>query len=106
MNDGFWFSSVEILLAVGTLISAIIAASYWYKSSRIPFESGYTGKGASISDVPQSYIMNAQIDIFTTQDSLRQAAYLNARAAIWTALSAIFGAITTIGGLFSNDVHL
>lgn len=91
---------LKILLALATLVSAIIAATYWLKSSLIKMESGYTGEGASITDAPELHIMGTQTDIFKMLAAIGELSRLNKHAAIWTGVSAVLGACTAIIGLF------
>jgi len=91
---------MKIMLALATFASAIIAAWYWFKSSRIKVESVATAEGASISDVLELHIMGAQTDIFTILHALRESSRLNKLAAVWTGVSAILTAVAAVTGPF------
>jgi hypothetical protein len=54
---------------------------------------------ASISDVPELYTLNAQVDVYAVRDALIEASSLNKKAAIWSAVAALFGAIAAILGV-------
>ena len=90
---------MKIMLALATFASAIIAAWYWFKSSRIKVESVATAEGASISDVLELH-MGAQTDIFTILHALRESSRLNKLAAVWTGVSAILTAVAAVTGPF------
>jgi len=55
--------------------------------------------GASISDVRELYTMNAQVDVYAVRDALIEASTLNKKAAIWSAVAALFGAAAAILGI-------
>ena len=55
---------------------------------------------ASVSDVPEQYIGTAQVNIAVLQTTAIEAARLNKWAALWTGISALFSAATTMAGIF------
>lgn len=87
-----------IVCSAATAICALVAALYWYLSSR-PAPTFSEIPNASISDVPELYTMSVQVDIYATRDALLEAAALNKKAAIWSASAAIFGALAAIAGI-------
>jgi hypothetical protein len=88
----------KLILAFLTCISAVTSAVYWFKSSMIKMETAYTDNLPSISDVQELHIMTAQVDIFQMHEVMNKTCRLNKRAAIWTGIAALFGAVTTIVG--------
>jgi hypothetical protein len=75
--------------ALLSLAAAIVAAAYWWKASKMAIQNS----NASISDVPELYIMNAQI-------AFNESSRLNSRAAIWTGAAAILSALSAVSGAF------
>jgi hypothetical protein len=87
-----------VICAVATAIAAFAAATYWYLSSR-PTPKTTVPPTASISDNPEAYILGTQVDIFRIHQALYEASRLNKKAAIWSAVAAFLGALTSILGL-------
>jgi hypothetical protein len=80
---------VAFLFALAGLVSAIVAARYWFLGSReYPSELPQ-----SMSDAPELHILNVQV-------SIGKAGTLNAKAAKWTGAAAILSALGSIIGLF------
>jgi hypothetical protein len=83
---------------VSTLGTGLLAAWYWYKSSKAgPSEdyiTTYIDTAEAVKDTPlNSYrqIAGMMIDSF-------EASRLNKLAAIWTAISVVLGGLTTVAG--------
>jgi hypothetical protein len=87
-----------IVCSIATAAFALIAAGYWYRSSR-PTPALNEPPTASISDVPELHIMNAQADVYEVQAALAEASRLNKKAAVWSAIAALFGAAAAILGI-------
>ena len=87
-----------ILCSTATAACALIAARYWYASSRPTPESGDPPK-ASVSDVPELHIMNAQVGLYRVQAALAEASRLNKKAAAWSAVAALFGTAAAMMGI-------
>jgi hypothetical protein len=77
-----------IALACFRLVAAIVAAIYWWKASRVDIGSS----AASISDVPELYILS-------TQAAFNESSRLNSRAAVWTGLAAVLSAVASVLGV-------
>jgi hypothetical protein len=92
------FRIAYIACSSTTAICALVAAVYWYLSSR-PTPTLSEVPEASISDAPELYTMNAQIDVYAVRDALIEASTLNKKAAIWSAVAALFGAAAAIFGI-------
>jgi hypothetical protein len=86
-----------LLLDFATLATAIIAAYYWFKSSRIPIPE-LEEPVTSISDAPAVHIRTAKVHIELIMSSTKESSRLNAAAAIWTGVSALLSAVTAIAG--------
>lgn len=82
-----------------TAIAALIAALYWYLSSR-PAPKPIVPPIASVSDNPEIHILEAQVGIYDIHAALLKASQLNAKAAAWSGIAALFGAITSLLGFF------
>ena len=77
-----------IMFAGLGLAAAIVAASYWWRASRVaPAE-----QVASISDVPELHIMGTEV-------AFNESSRLNSIAAIWTGIAAILSAIGSVLGV-------
>jgi hypothetical protein len=81
--------AIAILLALGGLATAVTAAIYWLKASRV--SAFHTA--ASPSDVTELYILSNEV-------AFNESSRLNAKAALWTGASAILNAVATGVGLF------
>jgi hypothetical protein len=87
-----------IVCCAATAACALIAAGYWYLSSR-PTPALNDPPDSSISDVPELHIMNAHVDVYGVQAALAEASRLNKKAAVWSAIAALFGAAAAILGI-------
>lgn len=87
-----------IVCSIATATCALVAAGYWYLSSR-PSPILNEPPVASISDVPALHIMNAQANVYEVQAVLAEASRLNKKAAVWSAIAALFGAAAAILGI-------
>jgi hypothetical protein len=85
MSTAHYFA---MAFAVTGLVVAIVAAVYWWKASRVAI----VHTSASISDVPELYILSGQV-------AFNESSQLNCRAAIWTGASAILSAIASVLGV-------
>lgn len=86
---------ITLLCSLATSICAIVAAIYWYLSSKqdpVPVET----TDASISDYPEAHIMDTQAGVYALQVALIQASRLNKIAALWSAAAAGLGAIAAV----------
>jgi len=84
-----------IVCSAATAACALIAANYWYLSSR-PTPAISDPPVASISDAPELHIMNAQSEVYGFQAALAEASRLNKKAAVCSAIAALFGAAAAI----------
>jgi hypothetical protein len=87
-----------IVCSATTAACALVAAGYWYLSSR-PAPAIGDPPVASISDAPELHIMNAQSDVYAFQAALAETSRLNKKAAVWSAIAALFGAAAAILGI-------
>lgn len=86
--SGQILKSVAIVLALLGLGAAIIAARYWWKASRVTIPE----TAASITDVPELYIMGTQV-------AFNESARLNQVAAIWTGIAALLSSAASVAGI-------
>lgn len=77
-----------IILAVLGLAAALNASRLWWQASSTPIPELFQ----SIPDVPELHLMNTQV-------AFNAASEINARAAIWTGLSAIISALASVLGV-------
>jgi hypothetical protein len=87
-----------VVCSAATAGCALVAAGYWYLSSR-PAPAFSEPPDASISDAPEHHILNAQVDVYGVQAALAEASRLNKKAAVWSAIAALFGATAAILGI-------
>lgn len=83
------------LFAIGALVTGLIAAWYWYQSSKVPIKS--TQPDA------RSFDMAAFGMAAGTLEALQKVAVLNKRAALWTAFSVVLGAASAIAGAWQTS---
>ena len=91
--------TVLIGLALATLGTAVAAAIFWFKSALLRSKE-FDEPVASISDTPEQHIQASLVYVFSIQQMLNQSSKLNKWAAIWTGISAVLGAVTSIVGVF------
>lgn len=80
--------SFTVSFALAGLGAALIAAIYWRRASRVDI----THTAASISDVPEQYILSTQV-------AFNESSRLNSRAAVWTGVAAVLSAIASVFGV-------
>jgi hypothetical protein len=85
-------------MAVFTLAAAIISAVYWFKSAAVPMPE-FQEPVASITDAPEQHIIAVVSNTELLHGALLRSSDLNTRAAIWTGVSALLGAATTVYGI-------
>ena len=78
---------LSIALASLGLAAAIVAAAYWWRASRVHIPE----TAASISDVPEQYILSTQV-------AYNESSRLNSVAAVWTGIAAILSALGSVLG--------
>lgn len=79
---------IAIGLAILGLVSAIIAAAYWWRASCVSIPQ----TAASISDVPALYILSTQV-------AFNELSRLNSYAAVWTGVASILSASASVLGV-------
>jgi hypothetical protein len=85
----------SIAMAVLALITGIVAARYWYRSSKVDIEPIWpTGAGGPVEPGEHEDSQDGWIGGALTAFS--ESARLNAKAAVWTAASVVFAAIASI----------
>jgi hypothetical protein len=77
-----------LLFVVAGLGTAIAAAFYWWKASRVPIQP----ITASISDVPELHIMSGQVAFY-------ESSQLNSIAAVLTGIASVLSAIGSLLGV-------
>ena len=89
---------VSAFFTVATAVCALIAALYWFRSSR-PTPKAFIQINASVDDVPSQHIQSARADIYDLHSVLTQVSQLNKKASIWSGLAAIFGAAAAFSSM-------
>jgi hypothetical protein len=87
-----------LICSAATIIAALVAAFYWYFSSR-PMQETTMPPLASISDTPEAHILGTQVDIGSIHLAMLAASRLNKKAAVWSAAAAFLGALPSALGL-------
>ncbi len=90
--------TVTVLLALAALVAAIVSAVYWFKSAAVPTKQ-FDEPVASIGDVPEDHILTAVANANFVREAMAESCRLNKLAAIWTGISALLGASTTVAGM-------
>jgi len=98
-DDGLMLWNAILVLGIATLITALMASYYWYKSSIVPVNEVERPK-ASVDDSPAAHILTADFNLEAVRYVLRESSRLNKLAARWTGVSALLGAFTTFAGMF------
>jgi hypothetical protein len=83
--------NIAILLATVALLCGLIAAWYWYRASKIPFQPKYAELGDDVSemDFHGELVTSIMIAVQKTSD-------LNRIAALWTAVAVVLGGIANL----------
>lgn len=89
--------TITIAFAIATLGTAIVAAVLWFRSAMIETPE-VEEPVASISDVPEVHIQTAVVNLNNLRTAMDSSAKLNKKAAVWTGISALLGAATTVAG--------
>jgi transcription initiation factor TFIIIB Brf1 subunit/transcription initiation factor TFIIB len=90
---------ITIGVAVVTLGTAVAAAVLWFRSAMVETPE-VEEPVASISDVPEVHIQTAVVNLNNLRTAMDRSANLNKKAAVWTGISALLGAATTIAGIW------
>jgi hypothetical protein len=85
MSVTHWLAIIFAFAGLGT---AVAAAFYWLKASRVPIQT----PAASISDVPELHIMGGHVAFY-------ESSQLNSRAAVLTGIAAVLSAIGSVLGV-------
>jgi hypothetical protein len=84
-----------LILASGALITGLIAASYWYRSTKVPLKS--TTPDAKGFDTAAFGLAAGAYEAY------QAVAALNKKAALWTAAAAVFGAASALLGAWNSN---
>jgi hypothetical protein len=87
--------AIIMILASLTLGTGLIAAVYWFRSAAAPPPT-LEQPIASVVDAPSQYIYTAFADIAALNVAVAESGRLNKCAAIWSGVSVLLGAITTV----------
>jgi hypothetical protein len=82
---------LTIALGVAALITSLIAAYYWHKSSIVPVQE-CESPASSVSDDPAGHILTTDVNLISIRLAWNESSRLNKLAARWTGLSALLGA--------------
>jgi hypothetical protein len=93
-------SALVIVLGAGTMITSAIAALNWFRSASPPPES-LKDPDVSISDSPEVYTIAGRVEMDGIRRALQASARFNRIAAMWTGISALLSAATTLVGIAS-----
>ena len=87
-----------MVLAVVTVITAVAAAVYWFKSAAVKVQT-VDEPTASMTDAIEEHTLAAVVNMNFLREAMNKSARLNRLAAIWTGVSAVLAALTTIVSL-------
>jgi hypothetical protein len=85
--------SINIGLVIFTFITGTVAAVYWYRSSQISIRPTW-------SIEPGEHQLSQSGWVTGTLQAFSESAVLNAKAAIWTAVSVVLGTLSSVAGVF------
>jgi hypothetical protein len=85
--------TISIVLATVALVTGLIAAQYWYRSSKVAIDPGWSGPTEPV--LPELQQMGWTVAILK---AARDVGDLNKTASLWTATSVAFGAASAIIG--------
>ena len=88
---------VSLAFAIATFISGLVAAYYWYRSSR-PAPAESMEPMSSIEDDQTLHILSVRVDLDGLRTAMIETSRLNKYASIWSAFAAGFGAIASLIG--------
>jgi hypothetical protein len=88
------FKCIGVGLAVCSMVFGLIAARYWYRSSVVKVDPGWTAKNPQPVD-PQLIQMDWNS---ATLKAIQKSSDLNKVAALWTAISVGLGGLSGIIG--------
>jgi len=95
--------AISVGLAIAALITGLIAAWHWYRSSRIMVDPGWTEPGEPGPTEPVSERRQHREWTSATIAAFHDAAALNKTASFWTAGSVALGAASTIVGALASN---
>ena len=87
---------IAAALAVLAGITGFIAAWYWYQSSQVQIDPGWTPPGTGGPVEPDGEAAQAMGWVMATMVAISKASELNKKAATWTALSVALTATASI----------
>jgi hypothetical protein len=87
------YKFASVAFALLGFVTAAIAARYWFKASALPYPTG--------DSVMYAKDIDRRILLGISQDILRRSGKLNGRAAVWTGISALLSAISSVIGAVS-----
>ena len=90
---------VTIAAGILTLITGLVAAGYWYKSSVVPVPE-FNQDWASYDDGLSVHVIMTEMNIGGIRQAMIDSCKLNVIAARWTGVAAFLGAVTTFTGMF------
>ena len=99
-DDASMQSPLVIPFGAGTFLTASLAAFYWFKSASPPPQKA-DDPAVSISDNPGAFVLANQASMDGVLRALQVSARFNKIAAIWTGVSALLSAATTLVGIAS-----
>ncbi len=94
------FGLIVIPLGVGTLVTALIAAYYWYKSSVISAQEFAAPSEPSYDDDLSVQVILAEMNIGSIRLAMNESCRLNSGQRAGPVFSAVLGAATTFAGMF------
>jgi hypothetical protein len=87
--------AISILLALAALITGLVGAFYWFKSSMVPIDRW--GREEHPGPFPPHEHQAAHtLYLFGMLEAARQTARLNMKAALWTAVAVILSGVSSI----------
>ena len=84
----------SIGMAVGAFVCGLIAAYYWFQASKTKIAPSWTIEPGDTTQSQMGWVVGTMV-------AFEKSSSLNKIASLWTALSVLFGAISSIVGAFA-----
>jgi hypothetical protein len=84
---------LAVAMAASSLICGLVAAWYWYRASKIPFQPDYHALPDDVSDIEFHGAL-----VTAVMKAVQKAGALNRLAALWTAAAVVLGGVAGLIG--------
>jgi hypothetical protein len=89
--------NLSLLFAILAVVTGLVAAWYWYKSTTAEIDPAIV----KLDDGRDAFRLSTWIESIT--GTVKTASDFNRKAAIWTAVSVLSGALATLSGAWTSN---